>query len=258
MNHPPMLQSSLLAGAGGVRHGFFTRKGGVSKGLYGSLNVGVGSNDDPAAVEENRARAAGAFGRAPELLTTCHQIHSAVVVVADRALDGQRPQADGVATCTPGLLCGALAADCAPVLIADPRARVVVAAHAGWRGALGGVVGAAVTAARRLGASADTMVAAVGPCIGPASYEVGPEFRDTFLADDVEFDRHFARLGSTEKWMFDLPAFVLGRLAAAGVREAEWTGHDTFADDGEFFSNRRAFKRQEPDYGRLLSVITLD
>ena len=250
------VQSRLLAGAGGVRHGFFTRTGGVSRGVYESLNVGVGSQDDPAAVAENRARAAAAFGVTPDRLVTVYQIHSAVAVRVDAPFD-ERPQADAMTTARPGLMCGALSADCAPVLIADAEARIVAAAHAGWRGALSGVVQAAVTAMQAMGAEPSRMVAAVGPCIGPASYEVGLEFLDAFSAANPEFERLFAPGVSAQKRMFDLPGFVLDRLAAAGVGAAEWVGRDTCAEEADFFSNRRAVLRGEADYGRLLSAIMI-
>ncbi len=250
------MQSRLLAGLPGVRHGFFTRQGGVSSGVYASLNVGVGSRDDPVAVTENRARAAAAFAVAPERLLTCYQIHSATAVVA-AAPFAERPEADAVAAAAPGLMCAALAADCAPVLIVDPQARVVAAAHAGWRGALGGVVEAAVEAMTGLGADRKRMRAAVGPCIGPRSYEVGLEFLETFTSTSTDNARFFQPGAGPDKRLFDLPAFVLGRLAGAGVAEAEWIGADTYADEDRFFSNRRALHRGEADYGRLLSAIML-
>lgn len=248
--------SALLAAVPGVRHAFFTRHGGVSTGIYDSLNVGRGSKDAPQAVEENRERCAGHFGVGGERLLTCHQVHSADALFADGVWGLERPVGDAVVTRTPGLVCGALSADCAPVLIADPQAGLVAAAHAGWRGALDGVVGAAVALMVRLGGDPARMVAAVGPCIGPASYEVGDEFQARFEAADAAFARFFVPGAATDKRMFDLPAFVLSRLAEAGVARAEWVGCDTCADD-DFFSNRRAFQRGEPDYGRLLSAITL-
>jgi YfiH family protein len=252
----PALTSPLLD-LPGVRHAFFTRQGGVSEGIYASLNVGVGSQDDPARVRENRARAAAHFGLSSDRLLTAYQVHSADVVVASGSWPAEAPQADGVATTTPGVICGALAADCAPILLADPQARVVAAAHAGWRGALAGVAGEAVARMETLGAARERIVAAVGPCIGPASYEVGLEFETAFILKDPAFVRFFAVGVTADKRMFDLPAFVLDRLAAAGVARAEWIGHDTCADEGLFFSNRRAFKRGEGDYGRLLSAIVL-
>lgn len=255
MNALPVLTSPLLADLAGVRHAFFTRRGGISTGVYASLNVGLGSNDDQAAVGENRRRCAAHFGAPPEALMTAYQIHSASVFSVSRPWTDDRPQGDGVATATPGLVCGALAADCAPVLLADAQARVVAAAHAGWKGALGGVVEATVAAMVGLGARTERIVAAVGPCIGPESYEVGPEFRERFEA--VGAGRFFGAAAG-DRLRFDLPAFVLDRLARAGVRRAEWIGCDTCPDEARFFSNRRAFKRGEPDYGRLLSAIALD
>ena len=258
MSGVPTLVSPLLAELPGVRHAFFTRQGGVSGGIFASLNVGIGSGDDAAAVAENRTRAAAALGRTLAALSTCYQVHSAHPVVAETPFGVARPEGDAVVTRTPGVLCGALAADCAPVLIADPEARVVAAVHAGWRGALGGVVEATIAAMVDLGAAPERMRAAVGPCIGPASYEVGLEFLDAFVAADAANARFFAPGARPEKRLFDLPGFVLLRLAAAGVPRAEGTGYDTLADEARFFSNRRAVHRGERDYGRLLSAITLE
>lgn len=254
MNEPPVLTSPRLSAAAGVRHAFFTRAGGVSTGVYSSLNVGLGSGDDPAAVEENRRRAAARLGAGPDELLTAYQIHSAVVHTAGGRWR-ERPRGDGVVTAVPGLACGALAADCAPVLLADPEARVVGAAHAGWQGAIGGVLEAAVAAMEALGAQAGRIVAAVGPCIGPDSYEVGPEFRARFAAAG---GARFFRQGDGDRSLFDLPGYVLDRLGRAGVTDAEWIGRDTCAEEALFFSNRRGFKRGEPDYGRLLSAIVLE
>jgi len=251
----PVLTSPLLDVAG-VRHAFFTRQGGVSEGLYASLNVGIGSKDDPEAVLENRRRAAAHFGAVE--IVTAYQVHSATALVADGAWPAGPPQADAVVSATTGVVCGALAADCAPVLICDPQARVVAAAHAGWKGALTGVVEAAVARMVSLGADRNRLRAAIGPCIGPASYEVGVEFLERFTHFDAAYSRVFTPGVSPEKRMFDLPAFVLGRLRAAGVETCEWIGRDTCAEPDLFFSNRRAFKASEPDYGRLLSAIVLD
>ena len=257
MSQVPILTSPLLAELPGIRHAFFTRQGGVSEGVFDALNVGLGSGDDPLCVAENRERAARVLGGDAASLATCYQIHSALAVTIDAPFDNERPWADAVVTATPGLVCGALAADCAPVLIADPQARIVAAAHAGWRGALAGVVGSAIDAMVWLGADPARMTAAVGPCIGPASYEVGLEFLDAFADDDPANARFFAPGVSAEKRLFDLPAYVLSRLAAAGVARAEWIGRDTLAEEDWFFSNRRAVHRGESDYGRLLSAITL-
>ena len=249
----PVLTSSLLDLAG-VRHAFFTRQGGVSKGLYASLNVGAGSKDDPAAVRENRRRAAERLGGA---LVTAYQVHSATAHVAERPWPDAPPEGDGVVTATPGIVCGALAADCAPILFADAEARVVAAAHAGWKGALTGIAEDTIARMESLGARREHMVAAVGPCIGPASYEVGLEYVARFTEADGAYERFFAAGATPDKRWFDLPAFVLHRLRAAGIQRCEWIGRDTCAEPDLFFSNRRAFKLAEPDYGRLLSAITL-
>ena len=250
----PVLTSPLLDTAG-VRHAFFTRTGGVSEGIYASLNVGIGSADDPRAVAENRRRCAAHFGA--EFVVTAYQVHSALAVTAHGAWPDDPPQADAVVSVTPGVVCGALAADCAPILLVDPQARVVAAAHAGWKGALTGVVEATVARMVSLGAARDRLRAAVGPCIGPASYEVGLEFRERFVAVDADHGRFFATGAAPDRRLFDLPGFVLDRLTAAGVETREWIGHDTCAGSGRFFSNRRAFRQGEPDYGRLLSAIML-
>jgi hypothetical protein len=250
----PVLTSARLD-VPGVRHAFFTRRGGVSQGIYASLNVGLGSNDDQEAVIENRRRCAAHFGA--DEIVTAYQVHSATALVADGPWPAGPPQADGIVAAAPGVVCGALAADCAPVLMVDPQARVVAAAHAGWKGALTGVVEATVARMESLGADRNRLRAAVGPCIGPRSYEVGVEFLERFLHFDPAYGAFFAPGAAPEKRMFDLPAFVLGRLAAAGVSGAEWVGHDTCAESDDFFSNRRAFKQGEGDYGRLLSAIVL-
>jgi polyphenol oxidase len=254
----PILTSPLLEALPGVRHAFFTRQGGVSDGVFESLNVGLGSGDDPLCVAENRARAARALGQDGAALLTCYQIHSAMTVTVDAPFDHERPWADAIVTRTPGLICGALAADCAPVLIADAEARIVAAVHAGWRGALAGVVGSAIDAMVWLGADPARMSAAVGPCIGPASYEVGLEFLEAFAGADPGNEGFFAVGAQPKKRLFDLPSYVLSRLAAAGVTRAEWIGRDTLAEEDWFFSNRRAVHRGESDYGRLLSAIRLD
>ena len=254
----PTVQSPLLAAVAGVKHAFFTRQGGVSTGVYSSLNVGRGSRDEPADVAENRARAAAWFGAEPTELNTCFQIHSTITIVADGSWGDVRPEGDAVITKTPGVVCGALHADCAPVLIADPVARIVAAAHAGWRGALDGVVQSAVDTMVSLGADPGSMVAAVGPCIGPLSYEVGLEFLAKFEADAPGSGVFFQPGSAEDKRLFDLPAFVLDRLDTAGVAQREWVGLCTAADPDRFFSNRRAVLNGESDYGRLLSAIALE
>jgi len=252
------LSSPLLAAVPGIKHGFFTRNGGASSGIYTSLNVGRGSKDGAAEVAENRRRAAAWFGAEPSALLIAHQIHSATVLLANHPWGDARPEGDGVATAKAGLVCGALAADCAPVLLADPKARVVAAAHAGWRGALGGVVQSAVEAMTQQGAAPERIIAAVGPCIGPLSYEVGEEFLAAFREKDPDYEAYFRSAAKPGKHLFDLPGFVLSRLTASGVLSCEWIGCDTYSDEAHFFSHRRAFHRGEGDYGRLLSAIALE
>lgn len=241
----------------GIRHGFFTRQGGVSAGLYDSLNTGVGSSDDPVAVAENRQRIAAHLGGTADDLAACYQIHSAVARVAETGWKGERPEGDAVVTAVRGPVCAVLTADCAPVLFADASAGVVGAAHAGWKGALGGIIHSTVTAMQALGADPRRMVAVVGPCIAQASYEVGADYQERFEHHDPGAGRFFAPGAAPDKRQFDLPAFVLWRLEQAGVADAAWTGHDTRADKAQFFSNRRAHLNGEPDFGRLMSAITL-
>lgn len=258
MTDLPVITDPRLAALPGVRHAFFTRKGGVSTGLYDSLNLGPGSRDQPDAVRENRRRAAGFFNVPPWNLLTAYQVHSATALTVAGPWSDPRPQGDAVVTASPSLVCGALSADCAPVLLADRRAGVVAAAHAGWRGALGGVVQAAVDRMVELGADRDRITATVGPCIGPDSYEVGLDFLGAFEAEAPEAERYFRPGATVDKRLFDLPGFVLDRLARAGVSDAAWIGRDTFSEEADFYSNRRAVHRGEGDYGRLLSAIMLD
>lgn len=241
----------------GVRHGFFTREGGVSTGLYEGLNTGVGSKDDPAAVLENRSRIAGWFGGAHNDIAACYQIHSAVCRVAEAGWKGERPEGDAVVTAAPGVVCGVLTADCAPVLFADAEAGVVGAAHAGWKGALGGIVHSTVASMQALGAEPSRIVAVVGPCIAQDSYEVGADFEERFAHHDPGSERFFVTGSASDKRLFDLPGFVLWRLEQAGVGEAAWTGDDTRIDAARFYSNRRAYLNGEPDFGRLMSAISL-
>jgi YfiH family protein len=254
MSGLPVLTSPLLD-LPGIRHAFFTRQGGVSRGIYASLNVGVGSRDTPRDVAENRRRAAAHFGQSA--VVSAYQVHSAAAVIAAGPWQDEPPCADAVVSATAGVVCGALSADCAPVLIADPQARVVAAAHAGWKGALTGVIEATVARAESLGAARGRLKAVVGPCIGPQSYEVGLEFLERFAAVDPAYAGFFRPGAALDKRMFDLPAFVLDRLRAAGVESCAWIGRDTCAEAEVFFSNRRAFRQGEPDYGRLLSAIML-
>ena len=252
----PVLTSPLLD-LPGVRHAFFTRQGGVSQGIYSGLNVGQGSGDRREDVAENRRLAAAYFDLPVEALSNCYQIHSATALVTDAPWGLSRPEGDAVVTGAPAVLCGALAADCAPILLADPEARIVAAAHAGWKGALDGIAEAAVKAMVGQGARAGDIVAVVGPCISQASYEVGLEFETRFVEEDAANSAYFIAGASPDKRHFDLPAFVLGRLRRAGVGTCAWIGADTCSDEQRFYSNRRAFRAGEPDFGRLLSAITL-
>ena len=244
------------AALAGVAHGFLGRAGGVSGGAVAGLNCGLGSGDDPAAVETNRRRAADAI--VPNAaLASVHQIHSATAVIAREAVPhGDRPQADALVTDRPGLLLGIVTADCAPVLLADLEAGVVGAAHAGWRGAVAGVTDQAIAAMISLGARIDRIAAAVGPCIARASYEVDHDFADRLLANDAG-NEQFLSDGSSARPHFDLEAYVVARLAAAGVRRIEAAGLDTYALADRFYSYRRATHRGEPAYGRQLSLIGL-
>ncbi|MCP5433681.1 MAG: peptidoglycan editing factor PgeF [Alphaproteobacteria bacterium] len=244
--------------APGVVHGFFTRAGGVSTGLYRSLNCGYGSGDAREAVAANRAAAARALGLPDAPVLTCYQIHSArAAIVREGFPPDAAPQADALATREEGLVLGVLAADCAPVLLADPRARVVAAAHAGWKGALGGILEASLAAMEELGATRAGIRAAVGPAISGPAYEVGPEFEQRFLEADAANARFFVRPETAARARFDLPAYVRARLAAAGVGLVETLGLCTYAGEDEFFSFRRATHRGEGDYGRNLSAIAL-
>jgi YfiH family protein len=243
----------------GLRHAFFTRQGGVSEGIFSSLNCGFGSGDDAERVGENRGRAMAALDLTPDRLAVCYQVHSPEVVVVERAWRREAsPRADAMVTREPGVALGILTADCAPVLFADAEARIVGAAHAGWRGALGGVIEATVTAMRRLGAKPARLVAAIGPCIGAASYEVGPDFPAPFLAEDAANARFFAPAPRTGHHLFDLAGYVAARLARLGIGRIERTGGDTAAEPGRFFSYRRACLAGEGDYGRALSAICLE
>lgn len=241
----------------GVGHGFLTRRGGVSDGIYGSLNCGLGTSDTPTRVAENRARAVRAAGLAETPLSTAYQVHSARVAVVEAPFSGgDRPEVDGLVTRTRGVGLGILTADCAPVLLADAEAGVVGAAHAGWKGALGGVLDETVRAMEALGARRGRIVAAIGPCIGQNSYEVGTEFPAPFLAADPESGRFF-RAAPCRKFLFDLPGYCAAQLAGLGVAEIAVSGHDTCTLEDEFFSYRRMTKRGEPDYGRQVSIIGL-
>ncbi len=238
-----------------ARHGFFARRGGVSTGLYAGLNCGPGSADAAEAVAGNRAQALAWLDLPPGALTTLTQVHSPDVVTLTSAR-ADRPRADALVTATPGIALGVLTADCQPVLFADPKARVIGAAHAGWKGAKSGVLEATVAAMTTLGARAADIVAVIGPTISQAAYEVGWDFAQEFLDDDPDNARFFAA-GPSGKPHFDLPAYGLARLRAAGVGQTEWTRHCSYADADRFFSYRRTTHRGEPDYGRMLAAIRL-
>jgi YfiH family protein len=254
-----MLQAASLSALAGVRHAFFTRDGGVSDGIYASLNGGPGSDDAPARVAENRSRMAAALGVAPDRLLTAHQIHSPDVVTIDRPWEPQaRPRADAIVTRAGGLAIGITTADCGPVLLADATAGVIGAAHAGWRGAATGVLEATIAAMERCGADRGRMVAALGPMIRQPNYEVGPEFVTRFKADDGANERFFQPSSRPNHALFDLPGYIAARLAVAGIRRVEDLGHCTYSDAARFFSYRRSTHRNEPDYGRHINAITLE
>ncbi|HSF64550.1 MAG TPA: peptidoglycan editing factor PgeF [Paracoccaceae bacterium] len=238
-----------------LAHGFFTRKGGASSGIFQGLNCGPGSSDLAEVVAINRARAAAALGASADALVTLNQVHSADVVTLD-APPTDRLRADGMVTATPGLVLAVLTADCQPVLFADPQAGVIGAAHAGWRGAQAGVLEATLDAMEALGARREATIAVIGPTISQAAYEVGPEFFEGFLDDDPANGRFFAQ-GRGDRLLFDLPAYGLHRLRQAGVGHAEWTRHCTYRDPDRFFSYRRTTHLAEADYGRLISAIRL-
>ena len=253
------IESPLLreAAAGGrIRHGFFTRAGGISGGIYSGLNVGLGSDDDRDHVLGNRERVCRWFGSDSARLVTPHQIHSNTVFVAEDALGAERPKADAVVTSVPGLVVGILTADCGPVLLADPHARIVAAAHAGWRGAFDGIIENTVAAMERLGAERSRIKACLGPSISRRNYEVGPEFVARFTERDTGLQRFFTRSPNEGHSMFDLPGFTMLRLREAGV-EAENLDMCTYPDEERFFSYRRTTHRAEPDYGRQISAISI-
>ncbi|MCA0995962.1 peptidoglycan editing factor PgeF [Alloyangia pacifica] len=238
-----------------LRHGFFTRKGGASSGVFAGLNCGPGSSDQREIVSINRTRVAQAMEVPLEALITVSQVHSPRVVTVTGPLSEPRPEADALVTREPGLALSVLTADCQPVLFADVEAGVIGAAHAGWRGAQGGVLEETVDAMIALGASRDGIRAVIGPTISQRAYEVGPEFFEEFLAEDQGNTRFFAG-GEGDRMQFDLPAYGLHRLRAAGV-EAEWTRHCTYSDPERFYSFRRTTHQREADYGRLISAIRL-
>ncbi|MCY1126052.1 peptidoglycan editing factor PgeF [Frigidibacter sp. RF13] len=238
-----------------LTHGFFTRKGGASSGIFHGLNCGLGSSDQSEAVMMNRERVATHLSVPVAALVGVHQVHSADVVTVSAPFD-KAPRADAMVTDRPGLALSVLTADCQPVLLADPDAGVIGAAHAGWRGALSGVLENTVREMERLGARANRIAAVIGPTISQRAYEVGPEFMESFLVEDASYDRFFAQ-GQGDRLQFDLPSFGLFRLRKAGVGQAHWTGHCTYSDPERFFSFRRSVHRHEADYGRLIAAIRL-
>jgi len=253
-----MLQATSLATLARIRHAFFTRSGGVSQGVYGSLNGGVGSNDAPEKVAENRARMAAALGVKPDRLLTAFQIHSPDVVVADEPWTGEdRPRADAIVTRVPRLAIGVSTADCGPLLFADSEAGVIGAAHAGWRGALTGVIEATIAAMEGLGADRSRITAALGPTIRQPNYEVGPEFEERFLAADPGNARFFSRSHRQGHAMFDLAGYITERVARADVTQFEDLGLCTYAEPERFFSYRRTTQNGELDYGRHVNAIAL-
>ena len=246
----PAIEAPALAP---LRHAFFTRRGGVSAGVYASFNGGVGSRDAPDAVAENRRRMAAHLGASALLVP--YQIHSPVCLAVAEPWRGERPRADALATRTPGLAIGVTGADCGMTLYADAEAGVVGASHSGWRGALGGVLEATLATMEGLGARRDRIVAVLGPTIGAASYETGPEFIARFVAEDAGSAAFFAPASRADHHLFDLPGYIGHRLRAAGVGRFVSLGLDTYADEARFFSYRRTTHRGEPDYGRLISAI---
>jgi len=255
---PTPIESPFLSENCGsrLRHGYFTRQGGVSEGIYAGLNVGVGSADEADRVRENRGRVAGWFGLPFERLATVHQVHSPDVVVVDAAYSGERPKADALVTSTPGVILGVLTADCGPILFCDGDNGVIGAAHAGWKGALDGVLENTIEAMVSLGADRGSIRACLGPSIAAQSYEVGPEFLDRFLQYDDGYERFFTPSEKPGHSYFDLQALTLHRLQQAGVG-ADQLGLDTYADEARFYSYRRTTHRGEPDYGRQISAIAI-
>ena len=251
----PIIQSATLAAAG-VKHAFFTRNGGVSEGVYASLNGGVGSSDARENVAENKRRMAETLGVSAERFLVPFQIHSADCFAVDAPWT-DRPRCDGLATTTPGLALGVTGADCGMILFSDPKAAVVGACHAGWKGALTGVIESTLAAMEKLGARRAETIVALGPTIGPKSYEVGPEFFAQFVAQSPEHARFFSPSVKAEHKMFDLPAFIGFRVEQARVATFENLALDTYADEARFYSYRRTTHRKEPDYGRLVSAVAL-
>ena len=253
-----MITVPALDGLDAIQHRFFTRRGGVSEGIYAALNCGFGSKDDPDAVSENRARAAAAFDLRHSDLVTLHQIHSPDVIVVKEPWDARKAtRADGMVTNVPGILLGSLGADCAAVLFADPDAGVIGAAHAGWRGAVGGVLESTVQRMQSLGARPEQIRAGIGPCIGPQSYEVGAEYEANFLSESEDNAAFFSPGTKQGKFLFDLAGYIAARLRRMSLQAVDMCGRDTVAEPESFFSYRRSVLQGDPDYGRNLSAIAL-
>ena len=251
------ITSPDLAGETGIRHAFFTREGGISTGIYASLNGGVGSQDDQAHVTENRARMAAHLGVERDKLVSLYQVHSPDVAVVTGPWPGERPKADAMVTIAHGVALGVSSADCGPILFADSEAGVIGAAHSGWKGAFGGVVGATVTAMEKLGARRERIIAVLGPTISATAYEVGPEFIERFKAENATYSRFFHASERPAHAMFDLPAFIAHRAQEPGIGRFVDLALCTYGDESRFYSYRRTTHRQEADYGRLISAIAL-
>ncbi|MBX3598159.1 MAG: peptidoglycan editing factor PgeF [Rhizobiaceae bacterium] len=256
---PEPIVSPLLEGlsTSGIRHGYFTRTGGISEGIYKGLNTGTGSSDNPDSVRENRARVARWMGVQPEALLTAYQVHSPDVLVVREPFSGERPKVDALVTDRPGIAVGASSADCGPVLFAEPHAGIVGAAHAGWKGALTGVLENTIDTMVSLGARREAIRASLGPSISKANYEVGPEFVERFLAQDSDNEAYFSASAKAGHFMFDLNSYTVDRLTKAGV-QADALYLCTYSDEALFYSYRRSTHRQEPDYGRHVSAIVLE
>ena len=239
-----------------INHGFFTREGGASSGIYHGLNVGLGSNDSRSSINENRDRVAKHFDTNSANLATPHQIHSAKAITIDTPMDGERPQVDGIATATPNLVIGILTADCGPVIFCDAKNRVIGACHAGWQGATGGVMENTIKKMESLGADRSQIEATLGPTISQKNYEVGPEFVERLLGFSNDNQKYLIASPKAGHQMFDLPNYIIDKLTAADTN-AHWTGHCTYADENRFFSYRRTTHNNEPDYGRQISAISL-
>lgn len=253
---PSPIKAENLTDLPGIHHGFFTRKGGVSEGIYASLNCGLGSRDLKDAVGQNRARVALYLGAPDPVVLTPFQVHSADAIIVDAPFSaGEPPRADGLVTRTPGVGIGILTADCGPVLLADPVARIVAAAHAGWRGAVGGILEATIQRMEEIGARRERIHAALGPCITGPNYEVGEDFERGFTARDAGYARFFSRPEAGAKPHFDLPGFILNDLAGLGLGSVVSVVRCTYENESDFYSFRRATHRGEPDYGRQISAI---